>query len=116
MAHTEPGVAGVNRSDGFSGEGAILPRELYFSACRLRSCAVFLVRSISSLLFCEHFSRLLWRIISVSRLKQALGGGPKRVPTIKPANFVPMSMTDNDSAEPSRAGLAASTGERAVSD
>jgi len=25
MAHAEPGVAGVNRSDGFSGEGASLP-------------------------------------------------------------------------------------------
>ena len=44
---------------------------------------------------------------SVSRLKQAVAGGPKRVPAIKPASFVPMSMTDNDSAEPSPAGSAA---------
>jgi hypothetical protein len=40
---------------------------------------------------------------SVSRLKQAVAGGPKRVPAIKPASFVPMSMTDNYSAEPSPA-------------
>jgi hypothetical protein len=48
--------------------------------------------------------------MSVSQLKQALGGGPKRVHTIKLASFVPMSMTDNDSAEPSLAGPAISRG------
>lgn len=113
MAHTEHGVAGVNRSDGFNGEGASLARELspviFFCASVKILCCIFGTIYIFPII-CEHFSRLLRRIISVSHLKQALGGGPKRVPTIKPASFVPTSMPDNDFTEPSPAGSATSMG------